>query len=396
MKRLAVHDRNAGLTLLLAARAKESEYQLWTKLIFFKTPGLVNPASFAYHGSMAKQKRSPHSEFFTDIIGRKENAQSLLKKALPEDIQVHLDLDTLRVEKGSYVDEDQQNHFSDLIFSVDLKKGDSAQVYCLLEHKSTPEILVSLQILRYMVLEWHTIAKQRELLGRVLPPIIPIVVYQGHRRWNVGNDFHSIIDFPSDSFKVFTPNFEYLLWDFSGVDDKTLQDALILRYYVLICKALRSEELPNHLFDLVDAFCKTLGSQRALEYIEIFFRYIAKSSGKVSKKDYEDALSKLPHGGEKIMNTLAEQWKTELREEVLKDKDKWERDAEKKGEIKNSQEMLISAIQNKFGVIKPGMAAKIRAIQSIETLHSLFSQIFSVEDKKEFSKLVDEVFADSE
>ena len=96
------------------------------------------------------------------------------------------------------------------------------------------------------------------------------------------------------------------------------------------------------------------------------------------------------------MNTLAEQWKTEGREEVLSKKDQWEREAEERGEIKTSQEMLISAIQNKFGIIKPGMAAKIRSIKSTETLHSLFNQVFFVEDKKEFSKLVDEVFTDSE
>jgi len=169
---------------------------------------IVKPILLYYLFYMAKQKRSPHSEFFTDIMGRKENAQNLLKKALPEDIQEQLDLDSLRVEKGSYVDEDQKKHFSDLIFSLNLKKGDLAKVYCLLEHKSTPEVMVSLQVLRYMVLEWHNIVKQREVVGQVLPPIIPIVVYQGHQRWNVGRDFHSIIDFPSDSFKVLVPNFE--------------------------------------------------------------------------------------------------------------------------------------------------------------------------------------------
>jgi len=341
---------------------------------------------------MTKQERSPHSEFFTDIIGRKENAQNLLKKALPADIQAHLDLDSLQVEKGSYVDEDQRNHFSDLIFSVNLRKGDLAKIYCLLEHKSTPEIMVSLQVLRYMVLEWHNIVKQREVVGLCLPPIIPIVVYQGHRRWNVGSDFHSIIDFPSDSFRVLVPNFEYLLWDFTDVDDKKLQDALILRYYVLICKAFSSEKLPDYLFELVEAFFKTLDSQTALEYIEIFFRYIVKSSEKVSKKDFKRALSQLTQGGEKVMNTLAEQWKTEGREEILSKKDQWEKEAK----IERSQEMLISAIQNKFGIIKPGLAARIRSIQSIETLDSLFNQVFFVEDKKEFSKLVDEVFTDSE
>ncbi|HMB30822.1 MAG TPA: Rpn family recombination-promoting nuclease/putative transposase [Desulfohalobiaceae bacterium] len=336
---------------------------------------------------MAKQKRSPHSEFFTDIMGRKENAQNLLKKALPEDIQEQLDLDSLRVEKGSYVDEDQKKHFSDLIFSLNLKKGDLAKVYCLLEHKSTPEVMVSLQVLRYMVLEWHNIVKQREVVGQVLPPIIPIVVYQGHQRWNVGRDFHSIIDFPSDSFKVLVPNFEYLLWNLTGVDDRKLQDALILRYYVLICKALGSEELSDYLFELVEAFCKTLDSQRALEYIEIFFRYIAKASAKVTKKDFEDALSKLPQGGEKVMNTLAEQWIQEGEQRILKKKDKWI----DQGKIQNSQEMLIEYIQDELDIPSQKLIDKIRSIKSYDLLRGLFRKARKVNSLDEFAREMEKV-----
>ena len=336
---------------------------------------------------MAKQKRSPHSEFFTDIMGRKENAQNLLKKALPEDIQEQLDLDSLRVEKGSYVDEDQKKHFSDLIFSLNLKKGDLAKVYCLLEHKSTPEVMVSLQVLRYMVLEWHNIVKQREVVGQVLPPIIPIVVYQGHQRWNVGRDFHSIIDFPSDSFKVLVPNFEYLLWNLTGVDDRKLQDALILRYYVLICKALGSEELSDYLFELVEAFCKTLDSQRALEYIEIFFRYIAKASAKVTKKDFEDALSKLPQGGEKVMNTLAEQWIQEGEQRILKKKDKWI----DQGKIQNSQEMLIEYIQDELDIPTQSLINKIRSIRSYDLLRGLFRKARKVNSLDEFAREMEKV-----
>ncbi len=79
------------------------------------------------------------------------------------------------------------------------------------------------------------------------------------------------------------------------------------------------------------------------------------------------------------MNTLAEEWKQEGREE-----------GEQIGAVKNSQEMIIAAFQNRLGVLKPKLAEKIHKIQSIETLHSLFNQIFVVNDKKEFEKLVDE------
>ena len=312
-----------------------------------------------------------------------------MKKVLPEDIKAHLELDKLNVEKGSYIDEDQRHHFSDLIFSVELKQGGTAKVYCLLEHKSAPEKLVALQVARYMVLQWNEMLKQEAIFGTQLPPIIPIVVYQGHEGWNISRNFHSLVDFPSEAFKALVPNFEYLLWDLNEVDDKKLQDTLILRYYVLICKVLKSSELPDYLFQLVEALYKTLDSKTAVEYIEIFFRYIIKASNKVTRKNFEDSISKLPSGGERIMNTLAEQW---LKEGELKGK----QEGKQEGKLEAYQEMLISAVQNKFGVMKPEFATKIKAISSTETLQGLFNQVFFVEDKKRFRKLVDEIFEDSE
>jgi predicted transposase/invertase (TIGR01784 family) len=339
---------------------------------------------------MSKQKRSPHSEFFVNVIGRRENALDLLKQVLPESIQRHLVLDSLDIEKGSYVDEKLHDHFSDLVFSVKLKNGRVGRIYCLLEHKSAPEYLVALQLLRYMALEWNEMLKQEKIYGNKLPPIIPIVVYQGHDDWPVSQEFQSVVDFPSDDFKAYVPNFHYALWNLEDVDEQKLQESLVLKYYVQICKALNSPKLPDYVFDLVEAFIKTLDSKTATEYIEIFFSYLARSSGRVSKETFEKALKRLPEGGgEKIMNTLAEQW-------IKEGEQRGEQRGVQKGKLEAYQEMLISAIQNKFGVIKPALAGKIRSIQSIESLDGLFSQVFKVEDKKEFISLVDEVLSGEE
>lgn len=342
---------------------------------------------------MSKQKRSPHSEFFVNVIGRRENALDLLKQILPKTIQRHLVLDSLVIEKGSYVDEKLHDHFSDLIFSVKLKNGSVGRIYCLLEHKSAPEYLVALQLLRYMALEWNEMLKQEKIYGNRLPPIIPIVVYQGNDDWPVSQEFQTVVDFPSDDFKAYVPNFHYALWNLVDLDEQKLQESLVLKYYVQICKALNSPKLPDYVFDLVEAFIKTLDSKKATEYIEIFFSYLARSSGRVSKETFEKALKRLPEGGgKKIMNTLAEQWKEEGKQEILQQKDKWINE----GKLERTQDMLISAIQNKFGVIKPTLAGKIRSIQSIESLDGLFSQVFKVEDKKKFVSLVDEVLSGEE
>jgi len=92
-------------------------------------------------------------------------------------------------------------------------------------------------------------------------------------------------------------------------------------------------------------------------------------------------------GGDEYMGTIAEMFRREGEQ-------RGEQRGVKKGRLEASQEMLISAAQNRLGVVKPNLAEKIRKIHSLETLHSLFNQIFVVDDKNEFENLVDEALED--
>jgi predicted transposase/invertase (TIGR01784 family) len=96
-----------------------------------------------------------------------------------------LDLDTLQLEDGSFVDPELREKFSDLLRSVRLagkrptENGDQALVYFLFEHKSQSDPLTVLQLLSYIVRIWEK--RQRE--GLPLCPIVPLVVYHGETGW---------------------------------------------------------------------------------------------------------------------------------------------------------------------------------------------------------------------
>jgi len=72
-----------------------------------------------------------------------------------------LKLDTLKMQKGSFVDGDLREKSSDLLFSVELAHApeDSANrkalVYFLFEHKSQSDPLTVLQVLSYTVRIWE-------------------------------------------------------------------------------------------------------------------------------------------------------------------------------------------------------------------------------------------------
>ena len=78
------------------------------------------------------------------------------------------------------------------------------------------------------------------------------------------------------------------------------------------------------------------------------------------------------------MNTLAEQWIREGRAE-----------GEAKGETKGQQDLLITAVQEKFGTVHPAIVNKIRSIQSKETIQGLFKDVLRLGNFQEFSRELD-------
>ena len=246
---------------------------------------------------------------------------------------------------------------------------------------------MGMQVLRYMALQWKEMHDQGQTVGGKLPPIIPIVIYQGRSFWQARASFQDLVEMPSEALKDFVPDFSFAFFNIGKVDEEKVRENVVLKFYVAIIKALDSPELRDLLPQLTQGLYESLGQRTGLEYIEIFFKYLVNSTEVVDKQDYAKALDKVPEGGDKIMTTLAEEWKQEGREEG---REKGRKEGEQIGVIKNSQEMLISAVHNRFGIVKPKLAEKIRKIQSKETLHSLFNKTFVVDDKDEFDKLVDD------
>jgi predicted transposase/invertase (TIGR01784 family) len=145
-----------------------------------------------------------NDRFFKDVLSRREAALDFVLYYLPADLAALLDIESLVVSKDSFVDKELREHFSDIIYQVDLEQGDSAYIYLLFEHKSYSDPLIALHLLRYMIKIWEQEVKQGK--ARPFSPIIPIVVYHGKSKWKAGPDFYALFDLP-DGLKAYMPNF---------------------------------------------------------------------------------------------------------------------------------------------------------------------------------------------
>ncbi len=80
---------------------------------------------------------------FSDV----ENARGVLTTALPAAIVARIDLSSLSLRPGSFVDENLEDRYSDLLYSARIS-GREGLLYVLWEHKSEPEPFTPLQMLR--------------------------------------------------------------------------------------------------------------------------------------------------------------------------------------------------------------------------------------------------------
>lgn len=107
---------------------------------------------------------------------------------------------------------------ADRVKRINIKSDVPFFLVSLIEHKSSVDYNVSMQILRYMIHIWEVYAKEAEKLQKGItktagfryPPILPIVYYEGIKNWTVPLDFCSRI-IEGESFKRYVPNFEYYL-----------------------------------------------------------------------------------------------------------------------------------------------------------------------------------------
>ena len=83
-----------------------------------------------------------------------------------------------------------------------------------------------------------------------------------------------------------------------------------------------------------------------------------------------------------------EQIKKEVEQEYLRKKDQWVSEAKRETELQKSRDLLLRNINARFGVISPDLVNRIKSIQSIEVMDSLFDQSLRAESFEGFKEQV--------
>lgn len=233
------------------------------------------------------ESNTPHDGFFKRLFGNLEVAADFLRNYLPAEILSRLDLETLQLEKDSFIAPELRESFSDLLFSVKAKEESRVFIYLLLEHKSAPDPWVAFQLLRYIVQFWE---RQRDRGCERLPLIVPIVFYHGRERWNAPRRLGELVE-PSWGVELrkYTPDFEYDLRDVSPSGSEEIKGNPKLRAGLQLLREIFSDDLGRKLPEIFRQL-RSMNRADALEYARTLAAYVSSANKKVRKEEVKKAM----------------------------------------------------------------------------------------------------------
>ena len=175
-----------------------------------------------------KPPRKPrqHDSAYKLLFSEAAMVRSLLQDLITEDFVAELDLDTLERLPGEHIARGGQKRFSDIVWKVQRKDAAASPCYIaiLLEFQSTPDAFMALRLLTYTALLLEHLAKEPDVKeSGQLPPVLPIVLYNGSQPWNCAQNVAELFAPMPESLRPFAPHMRYLLLEERAMPPETLQ-----------------------------------------------------------------------------------------------------------------------------------------------------------------------------
>jgi predicted transposase/invertase (TIGR01784 family) len=299
-----------------------------------------------------------HDQFFKRLLEHEGTAGALLRERLPPAVANRLGPDAPELVSGSFVNRELQEHQTDRLYRVRMVDGETAFIYALIEHKSSPDPCVALQLLGYMVQIWQWWIRHesnaRNGGRRRFPPIFPIVVYHGEAEWRIPLDFIGGINLcDDDALHSHHLDFRYSLADLGRIDDARLSHQETLRVGLLILKR------GNRDGDLRQTLLVLGRAALAIGYDDLvaLVRYILAEPNEVEAAVLREVLKEIVPGQEtRVMSIAAEQWKAEAKAEGIQI---GEASGKAKGIEAGKADLLLRQLRRRFGALPESTQARV-------------------------------------
>jgi prophage antirepressor-like protein len=249
-----------------------------------------------------------------------------------------------------------ENRESDVIWKFRRQDaGEPVYVYILLEFQARPDPSMPIRLMGYESLFYQSLmASQPAASWRKLPPVIPVVVYNGLEPWNVATDLGSLVGELDPSAEIYRPQLRHRLVDESAFDAEDL--AALNSPVADLFRIERSDEW-SEVRESVRRLRQSLPPAEAdlRRAFETWLKKVVMPRLGLSQEEVSTAATL-----EEVDTMLAEKidrWNRELREKSLQE-----------GRQEGEARLLLRLLRLKFGPLDPETEERVRSADADQLL----------------------------
>ncbi|MBB4286558.1 Rpn family recombination-promoting nuclease/putative transposase [Roseospira goensis] len=284
-----------------------------------------------------------HDSLYHRLFSHPLMVEHLVRDAIPDAMAAGVEFARMDRVVAKFHDRTGQRRDGDVIWRLPTREGPDMYLYLLLEFQSRTDWWMAVRAQVYEGLLWqHLIADQGLKAGDPLPPVLLVVLHNGHDRWTAPTGTADLIGLPAASrLWPWQPRIRYHVLDMGRLpgDDLARRDTLTALLF-----RLEQRRDPFELAALVDEVVGWFRRHPDAQALRRLFSELVRQAviGLEPPLAVPDDLMEM----RTMLATLSEDWKRQWRAE---------------GKAEGKAEILMRLAERRFGAIPADRRARILA-----------------------------------
>lgn len=310
-----------------------------------------------------------HDASYKLLFSHARMVEDLLRGFIHEPWVQELDFATLERVQESFVSEDLREREDDIIWRV--RWGPRwLYLYLLLEFQSTVDRYMAVRLLVYIGLFYQSLIRARGLpQAEKLPPVVPIVLYNGRRPWTAPLHLTALLEAVPMEMRRYRPRLSYAL-----LEERLYTETELAPLHNLVAAVVRLENSrePAEVRRVLEAllvWLQTPEDDSLRRALATWLRRVLLPARlpQVAMPEVHDLQEIHTMLAERVVE-WTEEWKKQGRREG-------HREGRQQGQLEEARAMIVEAIRSRFRVVPRDIAAAVRRVDNRDTLHGLLRQL---------------------
>ena len=327
-----------------------------------------------------------HDKSYKDLFSNKETFLSLIQTFVNNNWGNTLKKENLILVDKSYILSDYAELESDIVYKANF--GDTEVFFfMLLEFQSSVDYRMPIRLLLYMIEIWREILKnttEKEFKRKnfKLPSIVPIVLYNGHKKWTVARRLKDVIS-NSDIFGDNILDFKYEFLDINTYTKEALySNKNISSAIFLLDQNIDVKEFYTRLSDIILNF-NNLKSEEKLQLKHWLTNVNSKDN------NYKNNIAKLFNSNKEevieMTSNISKGLEKFKKQAITEGKLQGQLEGRLEGKLEGAIEILIEQLTKKFKVIPEDYIKTIKTLPE-RSIKAIATDIFEIEKIEELQK----------